>query len=36
MTPSGANDGEPASELIDQRIDELGDWRGDTLPACAS
>jgi len=31
MTPSGANDGHPASELIDQRIAELGDWRGDTL-----
>ena len=31
MTPSGANDGQPASELIDQRIAELGDWRGDTL-----
>ncbi|GAB1595671.1 DUF1801 domain-containing protein [Lysobacter claricitrinus] len=24
-------DGESASDLIDQRIDELGDWRGDTL-----
>src|SRR5690349_9633950 len=27
MTPSGTSDGRPASELID----ELGDWRGDTL-----
>jgi hypothetical protein len=31
MTPSGAGEGQPASELIDQRIAELGDWRGDTL-----
>ena len=31
MTPSGANDGQPASERIDQRIAELGDWRGATL-----
>ena len=31
MTPSGASDGQPASELITQRIAELGDWRGDTL-----
>jgi hypothetical protein len=23
--------GEPASQLIDKRITELGDWRGDTL-----
>jgi hypothetical protein len=28
MTPSGD---QPASELITQRIAELGDWRGDTL-----
>ena len=31
MTPSAASDGQPASELITQRIAELGDWRGDTL-----
>ena len=31
MTPSGASAGQPASELITQRIAELGDWRGDTL-----
>jgi hypothetical protein len=31
MTPAGASDGQPASELITQRIAELGDWRGDTL-----
>jgi hypothetical protein len=31
MTTSGAGDGQPASELISQRIAELGDWRGDTL-----
>jgi hypothetical protein len=28
MTPSGD---QPASDLITQRIAELGDWRGDTL-----
>jgi len=27
----GASQGQPASGLIDQRIAELGDWRGDTL-----
>ncbi|CAN5312274.1 DUF1801 domain-containing protein [soil metagenome] len=26
-----AEDGRPASELIDARIAELGDWRGETL-----
>ena len=31
MNPSGASEGQPASELIDQRIAELDDWRGDTL-----
>src|SRR3954468_4507612 len=31
MNASGASDGPPASELITQRIAELGDWRGDTL-----
>jgi hypothetical protein len=28
---SGSNEGQPASELIDRRIAELGDWRGETL-----
>ncbi|HVW64440.1 MAG TPA: DUF1801 domain-containing protein [Nitrosospira sp.] len=27
----GSTDGRPASELIDERIAELGDWRGETL-----
>ena len=31
MKKSGANDGQSASELISRRIDDLGDWRGDTL-----
>src|SRR4051794_13512859 len=31
MTPPAAREGQPASELITQRIAELGDWRGDTL-----
>ena len=31
MTTSGAEEGQPASELISQRIAELGDWRGETL-----
>jgi hypothetical protein len=31
MTKSGANQGQSASELISNRIAELGDWRGDTL-----
>src|SRR3954449_11493242 len=31
MNPSGAREGQPASELISQRIAELGDWRGATL-----
>src|SRR3954447_17208151 len=31
MTPPAASEGQPASELITQRIAELGDWRGDTL-----
>jgi hypothetical protein len=30
VTPSDAND-VPAAERIDQRIAELGDWRGETL-----
>jgi hypothetical protein len=28
---SGANEGQSASELISNRIAELGDWRGETL-----
>jgi hypothetical protein len=28
---SGSTEGQPASELIDKRIAELGDWRGETL-----
>jgi len=31
MKKSGASEGRPASELISQRIAELGDWRGATL-----
>src|SRR4029077_5160554 len=31
MKRSGASEGQSASELISQRIAELGDWRGDTL-----
>ena len=31
MNKSGATDGRPASELISERIAELGDWRGETL-----
>lgn len=31
MKKSGANQGQPASELISKRIAELGDWRGETL-----
>ncbi|MGZ2412975.1 hypothetical protein ACUXST_002417 [Sphingomonas sp. F9_3S_D5_B_2] len=31
MTDSKAEDGKSASELIDQRIADLGDWRGATL-----
>ena len=31
MKTSGASRGQPASELISQRIAELGDWRGETL-----
>jgi hypothetical protein len=29
--PTKVQEGEPASRLIDQRIRELGDWRGETL-----
>ena len=31
MMESGASQGQPASELISNRIAELGDWRGETL-----
>jgi hypothetical protein len=31
MTESGSTEGRSASELIDGRIAELGDWRGETL-----
>ena len=31
MRKSGASDGQQASELISNRIAELGDWRGRTL-----
>jgi hypothetical protein len=31
MKKTASADGPPASKLIDQRIAELGDWRGDTL-----
>jgi hypothetical protein len=31
MKKSGTTEGQSATELIDQRIAELGDWRGETL-----
>src|SRR3712207_5782460 len=31
MKKSGSTEGRSASELIDERIAELGDWRGETL-----
>lgn len=31
MNKSGSTEGRTASQLIDQRIAELGDWRGETL-----
>lgn len=31
MAKSGSQDGKSPSELIDERIEELGDWRGETL-----
>ncbi|MEY2460454.1 MAG: hypothetical protein QOG30_2284 [Acidimicrobiaceae bacterium] len=31
MKKSDSNEGQPASERIDQRIAELGDWRAETL-----
>ena len=31
MKRSSESDGRPAEELISERIEELGDWRGETL-----
>ena len=31
MKKSDSTDGQPATELIDKRIAELGDWCGETL-----
>lgn len=31
MSKSESRDGKSASQLIDDRIEELGDWRGETL-----
>jgi hypothetical protein len=31
MKKLGASQGQPASKLISKRIEELGDWRGETL-----
>src|SRR5882762_8182698 len=31
MKKSGSTEAQPASELIDERVAELGDWRGETL-----
>jgi hypothetical protein len=31
MNKSGASEGQSASELISNRVAELGDWRGETL-----
>ena len=31
MTKSGSTEAQSASELIDKRIADLGDWRGETL-----
>src|ERR671937_2076072 len=31
MKKAGSTEGRSASELIDERIAELGDWRGETL-----
>ena len=31
MKKSGASQGQPASQLISNRIAELGDWRGEAL-----
>jgi hypothetical protein len=31
MKTSSSNEGQPASELIDKKLAELGDWRGEAL-----
>ena len=31
MKKSGSTEGQPASELIDRKLSELGDWRGEIL-----
>jgi hypothetical protein len=31
MKPSGSSAGQSPTELIDERVAELGDWRGETL-----
>src|SRR5580765_1705664 len=31
MTKNGSNEGKSPAQLIDERIEELGDWRGETL-----
>ena len=31
MSKSGAQEGKTPSQLIDEKIEELGDWRGETL-----
>src|SRR5476651_146935 len=31
MKKSASTEGQPASDLIDKRITDLGDWRGETL-----
>ena len=31
MSKSDSREGKPPSQLIDQRIEDLGDWRGETL-----
>ena len=31
MNDPGSTEGQPGPELIDRRIAELGDWRGETL-----
>ena len=31
MTKNGSNDGKSPAQLIDARIEELGDWRGEML-----
>ncbi|MDR3686595.1 MAG: DUF1801 domain-containing protein [Coriobacteriia bacterium] len=34
MEKSGSQESKSPSELIDQRIEELGDWRGEMLSRC--